>query len=437
MTNSICSKDYKCTGLWRLPETQGSIEGALFHNQTIFQLDLNGAFWNEVLSEDESMLIDETVKPRKLLDVAWDVPVLFGATSEGEKITVFQNVLRSINPIAHRSIYNVHRLLVGAHIASEEKAAFSSAKCYIEDLAISLGPCSFSAIIKWHETDVHLELHVEESVGVISTTVNTQVSIKWWHIFFSHFSMLLTALHGKPVEILYIDVISPELGQARFRDFRLLPKRTEKPPWICLSDLDLDLFKAVLQNWADLPDRLRLMFTHFGAYVSYPNFFHQLNLVTLAQFLEAFHRCAVGGQILPLEEYEKVKLAMLEAIPADVNKEFRKKLADTLAHAHEYSQRTRLKLLFAVFTEEFQLLFAKKYKRFVGLVVNTRNAYTHFDDTAQLEVMTDNEVSLAVIALEALLNSLLLEKVGVPESLLRSKLKDRQKFKTYTKLKSW
>ena len=109
----------------------------------------------------------------------------------------------------------------------------------------------------------------------------------------------------------------------------------------------------------------------------------------MVQILETYHRRFIGGQYQSKEEFEKfVYPKLVDAIPDDINCEYRKSLKGKISFGHEYSLRKRLRDLIQKVPETIkEELFgdaSRAESRFVDKVVATRNYLTPLHEGARV-----------------------------------------------------
>lgn len=165
--------------------------------------------------------------------------------------------------------------------------------------------------------------------------------------------------------------------------------------------------------------------------------YDRLEFVTLLQTLEAFHRSLGSKQFLSKRSYERIKLRLIDAIPDDVEDDHRQSLESKIEYGYEYSQRKRIRELIDSLPEWLRTSLAKKVPSFLGRIIDTRNYYTHYDNSAKDGIMTEREVAIVNRALRVLLRFLLLRHIGVPQELIKPGLMDCWDFKEYVHYKTW
>jgi len=103
-----------------------------------------------------------------------------------------------------------------------------------------------------------------------------------------------------------------------------------------------------------------------------------IQLLLLAQALEAFHRNVIGGEYLSKEEYEPTRKTLVGAIPASIKGDHRSSLDSRLKFGNELSLRTRLRQLFEPLDDNVFSNLNTDRKAFIGDLVEARNDFTHW-----------------------------------------------------------
>ena len=105
--------------------------------------------------------------------------------------------------------------------------------------------------------------------------------------------------------------------------------------------------------------------------------------LALTQAVEAFHRRFYPGLYMEQAAFETEVLEPLKAaIPASIDDSLRRAIASRLKFANEYSQRRRMRDLFREYAEVLRAL-VEAPETYVSLIVDHRNAFTHFPPAAR------------------------------------------------------
>jgi hypothetical protein len=193
-------------------------------------------------------------------------------------------------------------------------------------------------------------------------------------------------------------------------------RRSSSSPFMLFRFRDVEQRAAeVLGAWLSQSERLYEVRALYLAGV-YGGGFIEGKLLALTQAAEAFHRRFCSGLYMDEAMFEKEVLEPLKAaIPPSVHSDLREAIAARLRFANAYSQRRRLRALFAEHTEVLRVLVDEPEK-YISPIVDLRNEFTHFppdSDTPDGGSSPDPErVLLYNWILRLLLESCLLKVVG-------------------------
>jgi hypothetical protein len=138
----------------------------------------------------------------------------------------------------------------------------------------------------------------------------------------------------------------------------------------------------------------------------------ETKFLALTQAAEAFHRRFYDGRYMEEAAFEATVLApMVSAIPAAVVGSHRDALSSRLKFANEVSQHKRLRDLVVEHREALRALVDQP-DEWVAPIVDLRNAVTHFDPKAKMDVPPERIVAFATL-LRLLLECCFLKIAGL------------------------
>jgi hypothetical protein len=119
---------------------------------------------------------------------------------------------------------------------------------------------------------------------------------------------------------------------------------------------------------------------------------------------------------------------MISQIPAELEPSFRASLKSWLKYGNEFSLRKLLQELIVDFNKETieKLYFDKNF--FTGLLVDTRNYFTHYDESARGKVLKGEKLYWAIVRLEIFIIALLLDQLGFDQKIISSALSENRQF---------
>lgn len=190
-----------------------------------------------------------------------------------------------------------------------------------------------------------------------------------------------------------------------------------------LADI-VDDFSEVMNNWFKHYEELEPVYNLYFSVQYNSEMYLQNQFLSLTQAIETYHRREIGGQYLSDDEFEEFYDDLCEMIPDRFDESFRDHLEQgTFKYANEYSLRKRLSQLVSEqenILEELPMDIAAS----VNEIVNTRNYLTHYDEGISPRADTD-ELHPLILRLRAILETVLLSNLGIPEDQIVERLQKR------------
>ncbi len=204
------------------------------------------------------------------------------------------------------------------------------------------------------------------------------------------------------------------------------------------KDVEEDLPKYLL-NWIRKSEKLEAAYNLFFRKQYSKVVVLDSELLSLAQALEAYHRNVYGGEYLSKEDYEPIRIALIDAIPDCVDDKHRASLEGTFKYGYQYSLRTRLREVFdEVLSEQSDDLkkLVGNPADFIHRLVETRNYFTHRDGEPSSAVLSDDELYTFTRRMRMLLQICFLEEMEFPPNEITRLLNANQEYQNLTKDKS-
>jgi hypothetical protein len=178
--------------------------------------------------------------------------------------------------------------------------------------------------------------------------------------------------------------------------------------------------ETLFKNWFQYELALRPVYDLLLSTVYNPGRYVQSTFLSLAQALESFHRKVYEGKYLPEQEYSGIRKALVDAIPADIDKKLSVKLESMLKYGNELSLKSRLEELFeGVRREHFDNLSGTDSpQKFIRKLVNIRNYLTHYEGKKPSVLEDSVEMYNLNRRIKALLLLVLFKHLGLPEDFL-------------------
>jgi hypothetical protein len=171
-----------------------------------------------------------------------------------------------------------------------------------------------------------------------------------------------------------------------------------------LSDVRSE-FESLLKNWFDKIDVLEPVFDMYFGVMYNPGMYVQHVFLSLVQCVESYHRRVVHNYELPLDQAEKRKKDILNAVPV----EHMEWLKNKLRHSNDLTLRKRLQELLTTYS----FLELDETGTFIDDVINTRNYLTHYDKELKTLAVIPEKISTLSMKLRLLTEAILLTELGL------------------------
>ena len=457
--------NFELKGIWWLPEKPDSqISGILvFDNEKKISLELIGSF-----RELTSLGGRDFFQPE----------IIHGISDSGHICTLFKNI--EINtqlnfPGIQKSILESQYLFIGKHFKTPDEITFPSLKVNFTNLDNWLTIRQFSLEIpdnkenkdwkltyKWpsefkaklveiesviestHEFNTGGNLIREaiwKSKAYLQITPNDAKHFQWYWGLMYDLCNLLTLLIGETTFISHVKALGD--------DVQIGPdKKTKETIELFFSQKKVGINKEVYPFEMILPfprisehitDVLSLWFTKardlrsvydlfFGIFYN-PSMYLQFQFLSLIQALESFHRVTKGGKYLSNDDWKPFRTTLANAISAELDSGHRESLKSRIKYGNEYSLRKRIGELLESLDEKTLSLLSPTDKYFTGIIVDTRNYLTHYDDELKDVALKNADLYWANQRLRILITLLLLKEIGIQEKLILDSMRDNNKIR--------
>lgn len=198
------------------------------------------------------------------------------------------------------------------------------------------------------------------------------------------------------------------------------------------NQMDSD-FGDVLRAWCSAYESFatpsQLAFSIFAS----DDLWLHVEFLSLMQALEGFHR-AIGtgtGLYVSDDDFEPIRQALLDAIPAEVGTDHRKSIVSRIRYANEVSLGKRLNELADRLAPDVRRKILGRSGKVPRSWVDTRNYFTHWDESARDNVLEGIDMHRAGARLRLMLRALYLDLVGIPATAVATALNGASKESQY------
>jgi len=173
-----------------------------------------------------------------------------------------------------------------------------------------------------------------------------------------------------------------------------------------LKDIEGE-FALYIQKWLNISDELKhICNIYFG--IKYAEFMYgEQRFLAIVQVLESYHRLKTGNeQVSQLNHEERLK-EIYDCVP----EKYLDWLKDKLNFSHELSLKERIEQLASTYIKLINPLIKNK-EAFATKIKNTRNYYTHYNQSLKKKIAQGEELFRLTQILSFLLQSCLLSELG-------------------------
>lgn len=185
-----------------------------------------------------------------------------------------------------------------------------------------------------------------------------------------------------------------------------------------------DDFGKYIREWRTKSELLKPVIDLYFSIYYMPESYLEIKFLSMAQAVETYHRRAYGGQYQNKEDYLKGLYGqMVEAIPKDLDTDFRESIENRIKYGYEYSLQKRLMELTKQLSPNLDLKFIKNSKNrtnFVWKVICTRNYLTHYSEELRARAAQGPELMYLTLKLQLILEICLLLELGFSYQRIRN-----------------
>lgn len=412
---------------------------------------------------------DEPSNPRFIL----------GVTNDGKSITCYRTYFsgrtQSFSEVGTRSSkYNVPLFFEGCHCTEDADLVFSDIHFEFDCIGTWLGIYGFSKISRTlGDTPTNVELSYTQPNniqfllgnglkadfifftqspmfrGITDATVsqkcvfqlsaeNRQSSFKELFSWMESFSRFLTLSYFERPEIstpslTFIVKDSKGEDQERYAKVYFHNSPIKAKPHtkdhhnqflFVFKDIQDD-FALILGKWYQFEEDLGPVLSGFTEDFSTIPKAIELRFLNLAHALETLHRRTRNNDVLPSKEFKKKR----DKIIASVDEEYRDWLKEKLNFANERSLHERISDFASEMPEGIRkMLFKPDTEIFIKSFKDTRNYYTHYNESLKKKALTGNELFIMCGRLRIILIYFLLKQLEFSEEKIERIIVEKSQF---------
>lgn len=166
-------------------------------------------------------------------------------------------------------------------------------------------------------------------------------------------------------------------------------------------------FETYIRKWFERIETFEMVGNvYFGTMYNSNSYLHE-KFLSIVSALESFHRIFRDGTIWDNEHFEAIKTKLVESVAAEDREEIRTRFR----YANEPYLRRRLRSII----DEFQFFLGNESgfnASFIGLVVDTRNYYTHYDLELRNNIIENQRLPRFIARLRILMEAAFLSELG-------------------------
>ena len=456
MADKLLYESIETSGTWFLPENPDrTIPGILRHTSGRTELYLDEAF----------VQLRGAVRAGDSLQ---KYPVVFGSTREGEAMTLLhaQRSSMSFNfgagGIRQPERLTSSWLLVGGHVPmdfrcpemsfripglqvwlsqkviNQSHTKDNSTGAYVSSYTIdgmkqeTMKIPSIDCSLTWYhqcqsKTNPFTSIDVKV-FGWVTIRPETPQRIDWFLEQWGKLSAMLAFSSGSPMSP---DCIKASSGK-KYRSIYLLVsfantkycKYSNLHDFFMVSGTMGDDLVNVVARWFEIYPKVHMPCELALSVLASERLWLHVEFLSLMQALEGFHRGLYEGLYMDEKQYETVKKALGDALPAELASDHKVALRSRIRYGNQVSLRKRLNSLADLIPEQIRRTVLGNNGKIPGSWIDTRNYYTHWDEELISNVLDSQEMYNANVRMRVFLRVLYLNLMGIPEEAILNALRN-------------
>jgi hypothetical protein len=399
-------EEFEYEGIWWLPEnTENPLHGSLKYSpEGGANLEVHGSLITSAEPNAKN-------KPIKAIDDDFLLrpTIILGKTINGKAVTLYKCIQTSLTqhfPGLAVSQFTVYYVFVGCHFIKEDDIVFKSLLIDYSNLDDWSHVSGFKEKTEIDHDERLKKLEITyESPRVTEVSVNKyRVSIsfsldyksKVYHEYnlkqktiikmasdtIIHFNSFISEIAAHIQNFLCLAIgnaIYPNniigISDARvtkFNDgktifnpidifyklgrFSRLPLRVDVLEMLFYFEDIMNDFKLYLNNWINKAEILQPVYDLYFGILYNPSLYLNYQFLSLVQALESYHRRRFDSKYTSDDDFDPIREIFINAIPKDINADFRDSLKNKFKYLHEYSLKKRLGEILCKFKKPVKLL---------------------------------------------------------------------------------
>lgn len=196
------------------------------------------------------------------------------------------------------------------------------------------------------------------------------------------------------------------------------------------SGMKID-FSIVFKKWFELYETVSKPSQLALSVFSSEKLWLHVEFLSLMQALEGFHRATMEGVYTTQAKYKAIQDTLTNAIPSNVSEGHKASLKARIKFGNEISLRKRLNDLVGRLDLNLRKYIFNNDGTLPGVWVDTRNYYTHWDESSAKSILDGYEMHKANVRMKHFLRALYLELVGIPQDAIFSALTNTSRESQY------
>lgn len=383
-----------------------------------------------------------------------ELPIIHGVLSNGKEVTLVNSIKTNEQwgfPGFPVSIWTCSLAVIGGLYNEVNDIAISEIKATYESLNLWLNkkPFEINAIPSSYELFMHYKMpdviKIEDTNFNIEFTYKMNSSGNLYSKFevnqteFVKFLFKKSVNYRKAIDVVddFSNFLTLCIGKSivcenllakdiHGKDITLL-LRTQKVNSETVKEHEIiikfsyieDSFETCIQTWSAKKELLEPII-HYFVEAHEKGFHVPMSFLKVVQAIEAFSRRMRNNKIWSDKEFEE----MIERITLQVQDEDDKKLISGII-SNEPRLRQRLNEILSEVNDIFEIP-SKKRSSYIYKIVNTRNYFTHFDESLKDKILDVNTMYYIANYLKLVLRVLLLRELGINNDLIKQRLSNNQ-----------